>query len=181
MPHRPHTRSSTIRVLTVVVLAVATPISADGICSRTGPIRDAILGKLPDIDDCRQVTIEHLAAIHGTLDLRRSDIESLNVGDFGGLVNLTELLIDQNQIAAIRPGTFANLSGVERLGLGDNRLTALQAGTFDGLAELKRLDLWANRVSRIEANAFNGLAELERLDLWSNALAALPAWAFGGL
>ena len=50
MPYRPRPRSSTTRVLAVVVLAVATPISADGICSRTGPIRDAILGKLPDID-----------------------------------------------------------------------------------------------------------------------------------
>ena len=79
---------STLHVVAMVLLAIPMRVGtfAEGICSRTEPVRDAILHKLPAVHDCGQVTANNLAGIEGTLDIRQWANEPLAARDFEGLV-----------------------------------------------------------------------------------------------
>ena len=49
-------------------LIVAGPLGA-GICGRTAQVRDAIVAAIDGVDDCANVTVEHLSALAGALIL----------------------------------------------------------------------------------------------------------------
>ena len=132
-----------------------------GICDRTEAVRVGLVDLIDDlystVFNCADVTDAYLAAISGSLDLRRSGIDSLKVGDFAGLTHL------------------------EKLKLSRNRLRTLPAGVFAGLGSLKDLDLWQNELQTLPAGVFSGLTSLQDLDLEENELRVLPAGVFDGL
>ena len=103
------------------------------ICDRTSEVRDAILGKLPEVSDCADVTASDLSGITDGLDLRGQGIESLQAQDFHGLPNLETLVLSRNSLTGLPENVFDGLSGLERLFLKDN-----PGAAFTLKAELER-------------------------------------------
>ena len=152
-----------------------------GLCDRTGQVRDAIMAKLLHLNDCSLVTDLHLENMTGSIDLRASGVDALLAQDFRGLTNLEQLDLAANDLSALPEGVFDGLTNLEQLDLAANDLSALPKGVFDGLTNLEQLDLAANDLSALPEGVFDGLTNLERLDLASNDLSVLPEGVFDGL
>ena len=164
---------------------------SNGICARTAAVRAAILGKIPGVTACGNVTATHLAAITGTLNLgheRRgctgcisTNITSLLSGDFAGLTNLEHLSLDFQFLTALPAGIFAGLNSLRSVDLGSNDLASLRADVFAGLSALETIWLFENELTTLPANVFAGLRSLRELRLSYNKLTTLPAGIFAGL
>ena len=141
-----------------------------GICDRTPQVRDAILAKLPDVSDCREVTNVHLAGITGAMNVHiwdSSDNTSLRPGDFGGLTRLVSLRLDaQFDVKTFPAGIFDDLSSLEELDLSRTYgISSLSSDIFDNLTSLERLDLTEMGFEQLEPGIFDNLANLKRLDM----------------
>ena len=188
-------------------VVAATP---QGICDRTESVRHAVLGYLPNISDCSEVTAADLSGIRGTFDgrarflvtqptrtLKAGDfrglsavevleisnlqLEELPVGVFDGLSDLEVLRLRSNDLEELPAGVFDGLSNLELLDLEYNDLSTLSDGVFDGLSNLQQLHLMRNNLSELTHDAFDGLANLRQLDLGDNSLGELPDDVFQGL
>ena len=158
-----------------------TPEPAAGICDRTQQVRDAILAKLPDVNDCSAVTADDLSSIAGRLGFSRTNIAALQGVDFHGLSSLEYLNISHNELSALPDGVFDGLSSLADLRLYGNDLSELPDSVFDGLSSLEMLSLSGNELSALPDGVFDGLSSLERLYLGGNELSALPDGVFDGL
>lgn len=116
------------------------------VCDRTAQVRDAITAAA-GVSDCGDVTLAHLAAIEGPLNLRNQGITALQAGDFSGLSALKRLWLGRNQLNNLPKGVFDGLSALTFLGLRSNQLSQLDAGIFDGLSALTTLFLDRNSVA----------------------------------
>ena len=154
-----------------------------GICGRTPAVRDAILGRIPGVSNCADVTDTHLADITGTLNLRNRDITitALAAGDFAGLIALTRLNLINNDLTTLPADVFAGLTSLTTLILDNNDLTTLPAGVFAGSTSLTTLYMGSNDLTTLSAGVFAGLTELETLYLNNNRLTTLSAGVFAGL
>ena len=162
--------------------ATATVVAAlAGICGRTQPVRDALVGRISGVTDCGEVTAAHLAAIDGRLFLNDRSITALAAGDFDGLTALDALHLDDNALTTLPAGVFDGLTALTELHLDENALTTLPAGVFDGLAALTELRLDNSALTTLPADVFDGLTALTELSLQHNALPTLPAEVFDGL
>ena len=142
-----------------------------GICGRTKAVRDAILGMIPGVSNCADVTPEHLAGISGDfqnnfLNLISKGLSSLKAGDFDGLINLKRLRLTRNSLSTLPAGIFDDLTGLLALDLNFNQLTTLRPGVFDRLTKLKYLYLNKNSLAVLPDGVFrNNLAlATHRLD-----------------
>ena len=152
------------------------------ICNRTEQVRDAILAKLWDTNDCSLVTSVQLQSLRGELDLRDSGIDSLLVEDFRYLTNLEILYLDYNTLSGLPDGVFDSLTNLWLLRLSGNDLSTLPDGVFDNLTNLEVLDLsWSFFLTTLPDGVFDNLTNLEYLDLSVNYLSALPDGAFDNL
>ena len=152
------------------------------ICNRTEQVRDAILAKLWDTNDCSLVTSVQLQSLRGELDLRDSGIDSLLVEDFRYLTNLEILYLDYNTLSGLPDGVFDSLTNLWLLRLSGNDLSTLPDGVFDNLTNLEVLDLsWSFFLTTLPDGVFDNLTNLEYLDLSVNHLSALPDGAFDNL
>ena len=156
----------------------ATAVTEEGVCART-PAVSAELVRQAGVASCADVTTEHLAAIT-SLPLRSSHITSLSTGDFDGLPNLWDLLLDRNQLTRLPPDIFAGLK-LTRLDLSSNRLASLPPDIFAGLSSLKRLFLDRNQLAALPEGVFAGLSSLSLLQIPFNQLAEFPPDLFAGL
>ena len=150
-----------------------------GVCNRTPQVRDAIVAAA-GVDDCSQVTEEHLAVIR-TISLPVSNISSLKSGDFGGLSNLRTLILFRNDLSSLPSGIFDDLTSLIDLNISFNDLSSLPSGIFDDLTTLKNLDLRDNKLSSLSAGIFDELDNLESLTLINNELSSLSAGIFDEL
>ena len=164
-------------------VGTATVTISDGICGRTRKVRNAILGRLPGVDDCAAVTATQLSGIRGKLNLANMTIGALEAGDFAGLSRLEALDLKGNGLDEddLPAGIFDDLTALTTLRLQQNTLTDLPARVFAGLTELTDLQLDGNQLAGLEAGDFAGLSKLETLDLEGNQLSALQSGAFDGL
>ncbi len=176
---------------------------ADG-CVRSDRVKEAILTEIAGIEECGDLTGEHLSSIR-ILDLSAQGIKSLKERDFAGLdsldelnlVNndlhrlpdgifsglrgLTRLWLTNNSLSELRAGVFADLTALSSLKLGQNELLDLPSGVFSGLEELRGLKLDRNNLGSLHLDVFAGLAKLESLNLFDNGLTDLPARVFAPL
>ncbi len=150
---------------------VTVTVEYAGICGRTKAVRDAILGMIPGVSNCADVTPEHLAGISGDfqnnfLNLISKGLSSLKAGDFDGLTNLKRLRLTRNSLSTLPAGIFDDLTGLLALDLNFNQLTALRPGVFDRLTKLKYLYLNKNSLAVLPDGVFrNNLAlATHRLD-----------------
>ncbi len=162
----------------VVSDPTATVTISEGVCDRTGQVRD-ILIRAGRAADCTGVTTADLAALPG-LSLMNRQLTALRAGDFLGLTNLNGLFLASNQLTALPAGLFAGLGELALLDLSANRLTSLAADSFAATPKLRRLRLDDNALSALPAGLLAGLEDLEQLRLESNRLEELPAGLFEG-
>ncbi len=180
-----------------------TPVS-----DRTAAVRDAIVAKVSGVTDAADVTVTHLAAITGTLDLSsNTNLQSTGIksGDFHGLTSLTGLNLSGNNLNTPPTGIFSDLTSLTHLNLSSNNiqtlgnnfidnltslkilelesasLTSLPTGIFDNLTALTKLDLDSNNISSLPDGIFKNLTNLEILELDGNDLSAVPTGTFVGL
>ena len=116
------------------------------LCERTPQVRDAIVAAL-GATDCGTVGSEDLSNIAGTLRLDNKEIASLKWDDFHGLIGLTGIWLQFNQLESLPEGLFAGLPGLTTLRLFGNQLSTLPDGIFAGLTGLAYLAMTNNRVS----------------------------------
>ncbi len=154
------------------------------VADRTSGVRDAIVAKVPGVDDAADVTATHLAAITGTLNLtadRSIRANGLKSGDFDGLTSLTELNMTSASLSTFPDGIFDDLTSLEVLFCFANPITTLQDGIFDNLTNLTHLNLDWNRVETIPANIFDNLTSLKILEFEGGDLESLPEGVFDNL
>ena len=175
-----HTVSGYGSVTVPAVMVTVADDEAAGICSRTRQVREAIVAATEGIDNCANITAEHLRAIT-TLNLDDKNIRTLQTGDFAGLTALVLLIVRENQLSTLPAGVFNGLAALEQISLAENQLSTLPAGLFNGLAALELLILRDNQLSALPADVFAGLTMLDSLNLSSNQLSVLPANVFAGL
>ena len=174
---------------------------SNGICDRTEAVRDAILAATPDVEDCAEVSPNHLGNL-GRLDLSESEITYLKAGDldnlsglthlnlygndltslsegiFDDLTSLTSLNLASNNILNVSDSTFDNLTAITDLDINANRLKVLPDGVFDNLTSLSSLNLQSNPIGELPEGIFDNQAQLQRLDMGDNALSELPNGIF---
>ena len=121
---------------------------ADGVCGRTGQVRDKLVDLVNDalansaVTNCSLVTEAHLAALAGTLDLASAGIAALKTGDFAGLDGIATLNLDSNALMALPARVFEPLTALATLTLGGNpgaagfapQAVAGPAGGFDAVS-----------------------------------------------
>ena len=83
-----------------------------GICDRTQAVQGAILGALPDVSACGDVTAGLLAGIAGFLEISDMGVPALKFGDFAGLSGLMTLVNTDNQVAPLPSDIFSGPTGV---------------------------------------------------------------------
>ncbi len=188
----------------VHTVSIAYPNQPADICDRTPQVRDALLGSIPEVSSCAEVTTAQLASvIH--LQLLNSGIAALQENDFRGLIGMRDLSLNDNSLSSLPEGVFHGLDSLRNLSLNDNSLTtlpegifaeldllfelnlqfntlvSLPEGVFDGLSSLKWLSLFNNPLSDLPEDVFSGLSNLRSLLLGNNRLSELPAGIFSGL
>ena len=158
----------------------ATTLSG-GICARTAQVRNAIVAAT-SVTTCADVMPAHLASLRGTLDVTSKDITSLKPGDFAGLTNLFDLILERNALTELPAGIFDPLTALNWLRLDGNALTSLPPGIFDKLTALVFLDLSGNALTSLPPGIFDRLTVLETLLLADiNTLTSLPPGIFDKL
>ena len=75
-------------------------------------MQDAILGALPDVSACGDVTAGLLAGIAGTLQISDMGMPALKLRDFAGLNGLMTLVNTDNQVAPLPSDIFSGPTGV---------------------------------------------------------------------
>ena len=158
-------------------------ITRDGpgnVCVRSEEVKEAILAGIAGVEECGDLTREHLSSIR-TLDLSDRGITSLEMRDFAGLDSLSELNLEDNQLHSLPEGIFTGLNGLTRLWLTNNSLSELRTDVFSGLTALRSLRLGRNELLELPSGVFYGLEELTGLNLDRNYLSSLPMDVFSGL
>ena len=104
------------------------------------------------------------------LDLTANKMTYLNDGCFQGLLQLTKLILWQNEITIIKSSSLAYLSNLQILFLSFNKIINLSDFTFINNPKLLSLHLIMNKITHIGEHAFTGLSMLKYLFLSDNQL-----------
>lgn len=102
------------------------------------------------------------------LDLSRNDIQELPPDAFGPLRHLSDLFLQDNQVATVSERALAGLQSLHVLNLSGNDIVALPANSFSNTSELIELYLSNNSIGVLATGLFAGLQQLLVLDLSQN-------------
>ena len=94
-------------------------LTKSDVCDRTSQVSNVITAAVPGIDDCRNVTDAHLAAIT-ELDLSNQSLSSLQSNDLSGLQSLTTLNLSDNQLSSLPDSIFSGLTNLTTVNLSGN-------------------------------------------------------------
>ena len=122
------------------------------------------------------MTPAHLTSLdRSTWDLTSQNISSLKPGDFAGLTNLYDLILERNALSSLPAGIFDGLTALEALNLSNNALTAngLRSDLFDKLTALEALRLGGNTLTNLRSGLFDPLTALTLLELTAASLTSL--------
>ena len=154
-----------------------------GICGRTPQVQTALLAAL-GLSNC--ATVRDFRALT-SLDLSNNapalalsmPINSLKIGDFAGLIALTELDIDGQSLTELPNFIFDGLDTLQTLKLEGNQIASWDASLLTPLTALTTLNLRANSLPVVPSLA--GLTALTSIDLSANLIATVPSPPFTGL
>ena len=149
-------------------------------CHRTLQVRRAIVAAVPGVDDCRDVTDAHLAAIQ-TLNLEYAEISTLNSDDFSGLTSLSTLYLGNNNLTTLPADIFSGLSSLTALYIQNNKLNSLPEDVFSSLSSIRQLNLHSNQLTSLPKNLFSGLPSLTQIFLNDNKLTTLDPDIFSNV
>ncbi len=149
-------------------------------CHRTLQVRRAIVAAVPGVDDCRDVTDAHLAAIQ-TLNLEYAGISTLRSDDFSGLTSLSTLYLGNNNLTTLPADIFSGLSSLTALYIQNNKLNSLPEDVFSSLSSIRQLNLHSNQLTSLPKNLFSGLPSLTQIFLNDNKLTTLDPDIFSNV
>ncbi len=149
-------------------------------CHRTLQVRRAIVAAVPGVDDCRDVTDAHLAAIQ-TLNLEYAEISTLRSDDFSGLTSLSTLYLGNNNLTTLPADIFSGLSSLTALYIQNNKLNSLPEDVFSSLSSIRQLNLHSNQLTSLPKNLFSGLPSLTQIFLNDNKLTTLDPDIFSNV
>ena len=178
-----------LSVLSVWFIGVSGVVSAQVVEIPDPNLRAAIaaaLDKAPD-DAITRAEMETL----DSLSAKYRDITDLSGIEFA--INLTELILGENNISDISP--IATLINLTKLGLGSNRISDISP--VSNLTNLQTLGLRSNRISDIspvsnltnltklvlanntisDISSLASLTNLTELNLWGNTISDIPSLA----
>ena len=163
------------------VIGSGTLTIAEGVCSRTPAVRDALMAAV-GATACEAVTAASLAGI-AELDFSTRNVSSvaLKSGDLSGLARLERLIFRGVALTSLPADAFAGLASLKLLNLKSTGLSSLPLHVFGGLGRLERLTLENNPLGSLSAGVFRGLGNLRELTLRKTGLVSLPAGLFTGL
>ena len=159
------------------------PVALGGICARTAAVRAAILERVRAAESalalgCGDVTLAHLVAITGWLDVSRQAssgrMTALGEDDFAWLSNVTGLDLDRHALRTLPARVFHGLPSLRHLSIAYNqtqaedRMTTLPAGVFDTPAKLATLRLEHNDLETLPDGIFAKQTALATLTLGGN-------------
>ena len=160
-------------------VTVSSPNEPAEVCERTTQVKEELV-RATGLSTCEDVTLADLSRTK-ILDLRNSDINSLEAHDFKGLSSLEYLWLRDNHLTELPEEVFRGLQNLIHLTLQRNSLSRLPKGVFRGLHSLKFLGLHYNSLSTLPRGIFNESNALEDLSLFFNSLSELPPGVFSGL
>ena len=160
-------------------VTISDPNEPAEVCERTPQVKDQLM-QATGISTCEDVTLADLSRAK-ILDLRWSDINSLQKHDFSGLSSLEYLWLRGNHLTELPEEVFRGLHNLIDLSLQENSLNTLAEGVFRDLNSLKLLYLNRTSLNTLPEQVFTGLHALERLWLQDNLLRELPEATFQGM
>ena len=160
----------------MITIATQTLTAVQGVCDRTPEVRDALLAKIDNVTNCRDVTDAHLNAMTGTLDLSypstfvTSALTDLKSWDFNDLSSLEVLDLSENTIPRLTNNAFQDLTNLRTLDLSGNGLQRLPL--MERLTELRRLDISRSSMTRLSV-PLSPLTQLTHFDASDSGLQIL--------
>jgi Leucine-rich repeat (LRR) protein len=133
-----------------------------------------LMGKLRYIQSGSFDSLTNLTA----LDLRRNNLEQLDVDLFKSLTKLVSLDLSWNPLKPISSNLFANLAALNELNLDGCEILELEPNTFHGLDNLNKLTLRFNMLTHLNETSFKGLNNLTHLELSYNKLTEINEETF---
>ena len=152
--------------------------NTEGICSRTEGIHTAIVAAVPNVDNCSNVTNEHLTAITGTLDASSKSIGDLSTGDLDGLTSIEVLNLSNNSISYMPAHIFDPMTELREVNLSNNSLLMLPSDPFHKNLKLQTLDASSNVIAELQEGIFLNNAALISVDFSDNNIAYLSGTEF---
>ena len=107
------------------------------------------------------------------LILQNNSIAAIPSSFFKDLQNLKQLTLSGNSLISLNPGLFQDLSHLNLLVVGPNKFTELSGGVFDGMSNLHILFLHECKLYYLDIAVFRGLNNLRILYLSRNNLTHL--------
>lgn len=108
-----------------------------------------------------------------------------DLGVFGSMPQLEQLLLPFNSITRIRASTFTNLPALLELGLYGNPIEVVEIGSFSAQTRLGTLNLYNNKIAFFPAGLFSNPSNLTTLNLYSQSSpenrTTIEPGAFSGL
>lgn len=109
--------------------------------------------------------ITKLSLKNNQITLKDHDKEILR-----GLINLTELYLNENVITELYNNSFSNLSKLVILDISNNCISRVHKAAFAGLNQLSVLNLSCNKITELDSDVFTALKSLTVLNLQYNIL-----------
>ncbi len=149
-------------------------------CNRTPAVLRAILNAISGVNECGEITDEHLATID-TLNLEYAGLSELRSGDFAGLTSLRTLYLGNNNLTTLPADIFSDLSNLRDLYIQSNKLNSLPEDVFSGLSSIRQLNLHSNQLTALPKNLFSGLDTLTQIFVNNNRLTTLDPDIFSNV
>lgn len=107
-----------------------------------------------------------------SVDIRDSNINSIQTGAFMNLVNLNSLFLSLNPISSLPRSIFDTLTSLRTLELFSTGISRLEANLFLNTRALNIINLQFNQIRHIDRNIFDSTQQLQELQLTGNPCGA---------
>ncbi|TRY67538.1 hypothetical protein TCAL_10473 [Tigriopus californicus] len=116
-----------------------------------------------------------------SIDFTYNRISYINAGDFTGMDNLDQLILNHNKIPNLGAGFFRGLDALTTLYIDHNEIRTVHKDAFEGLdAKLSSLTLTGNKIESFPSEALRRIHQLETLHMDDNKISRLDEDAFQG-
>lgn len=127
------------------------------------------------------VTFRGLGHLTSLIVSETNEANTIQIGAFDPLKNLTYLMIDCYPIPLLSRGLLANQGSLQTFEMCANDMKEIEEGALDSLVCLKTLSIQGNKLITLPEAVLRKLSCLEKLDLSENDIKDLPVSLTEGL